>query len=100
MASFGLRASSVAWTNPVLSPSVVPKLARGNGMLYLYSPQRVAPGVDDWGLVAVDWRTGKTVSRIHTGNGEPYDNAWAPITIGPGDVAYVSCFGGLISVRD
>jgi hypothetical protein len=90
----------VAWTNPVLSPSVVPKLARGNGMLYLYSPQRIAPGLDDWGLTVVDWRTGKTVTRIHTGNGAPYDNAWAPITLGPGGVAYISCFGGLISVRD
>ena len=96
----GRHGCHVAWTNPVLSPSVVPKLARGNGMLYLYSPQRIAPGVDDWGLTVVDWRTGRTVARIHTGNGVPYDNAWAPITLGPGGVAYVSCFGGLLSVRD
>jgi hypothetical protein len=90
----------VAWTNPVLSPSVVPKLARGNGLLYLYSPKQVAPGVDDWGLTVVDWRTGKTVSWIKTGTGVPYDNAWAPITLGPRGIAYVSCFGGLIAVRD
>ena len=90
----------VAWANPVLSPSVVPKLARGNGMLYVYSPTPVAGGLDEWYLTAVDWRTGKTVARIHTGDGPPYDNAWAPITIGPNNTAYISCFGGLISVRD
>ena len=44
-------------------------------------------------------RTGKTVFKVHTGNGIPYDNAWAPITIGP-DVTYVSTFGGLLAVRD
>ena len=90
----------VAWTNPVLSPSVVPKLARGNGLLYLYSPQPIAPGLDAWYLTVVDWRTGRTVARIHTGDGPPYDNAWAPITIGPHATAYVSCFGGLLAVRD
>jgi hypothetical protein len=91
---------SVAWTNPVVSPSVVPKLARGNGLLYLYSPHPVAPGIDDWGLTIVDWRTGKTVNWVKTGTGAPYDNAWAPITLGPHGVAYISCFGGLLSVRD
>jgi hypothetical protein len=96
----GRHGCRVAWTNPVLSPSVVPKLARGNGLLYLYSPQPTAPGVDTWYLTVVDWRTGRTVARVRTGTGPAYDNAWAPITIGPGGVAYVSCFGGLIAVRD
>ena len=90
----------VAWTSRVVSPSVVPKLARGNGMLYLYSPHPVAPGLDEWRLTVVDWRTGRTVAEIPTGRGFPYDNAWAPITLGPHAVAYVSCFGGLIAVRD
>jgi hypothetical protein len=90
----------VAWTNPVLSPSVVPKLARGNGMLYLYSPTPAAGRVDAWYLTVVNWRTGRIVARIHTGDGLPFDNAWAPITLGPNGYAYVSCFGGLISVRD
>lgn len=90
----------VGWTNRVLSPSVVPKLARGNGNLYLYSPTRQASGIDAWYLTVVDWRTGRTVARIHTGDGPAYDNAWAPITIGPDGTAYISCFGGLIAVRD
>lgn len=94
------RGCRVAWTSRVVSPSVVPKLARGNGMLYLYSPQQIAPDVDSWYLTAVDWRTGRVVARIHTGTGVPYDNAFGPITIGPGNVAYVSCLGGLIAVRD
>jgi hypothetical protein len=94
------RGCHVAWTNPVLSPSVVPKLARGNGMLYLYSPQHVTGNVDAWFLTVVDWQTGRTVARIRTGVGPAYDNAWAPITLGPRGYAYISCFGGLLSVRD
>ena len=90
----------VAWTNPVVSPSVVPKLARGNGMLYLYSPEPVAANLDAWYLTIVDWQTGKTVSKVQTGVGPAYDNAWAPITLGPHGYAYISCFGGLISVHD
>jgi hypothetical protein len=96
----GAHGCHVAWTSPVLSPSVVPKLARGNGMLYLYSPRQLAPGLDEWRLIVVDWKTGRTVSEITTGRGAPYDNAWAPITLGPNGSAYISCFGGLIAVRD
>jgi hypothetical protein len=96
----GAHGCRVAWSIPLLSPSVVPKLARGNGMLYLYSPRPLAPGIDEWRLVAVDWWTGRTVAVIPTGRGPVYDNAWAPITLGPNGSAYVSCFGGLIAVRD
>ena len=96
----GAQGCHVAWTSPVVSPSVVPKLSRANGMLYLYSPEQQVPGVDAWYLTALNWRTGKTVARIHTGDGPAYDNAWAPITLGPHGYAYISCFGGLISVRD
>ena len=94
------RGCHVAWTSSVLSPSVVPKLSRANGKLYLYSPKPVAPGVDEWRLLVVDWRTGRTVAAIPTGRGAPYDNAWAPITLGPNGSAYISCFGGLLAVRD
>jgi hypothetical protein len=96
----GRHGCHVAWTSSVVSPSVVPKLARGNGMLYLYSPHPVAPGVDEWRLTIVDWRTGRTVAEVATGRGTPYDNAWAPITLGPNGSAYISCFGGLLAVRD
>jgi hypothetical protein len=51
-------------------------------------------------LTVVDGRTGRTIAEIATGRGVPYDNAWAPITLGPDGSAYVSCFGGLIRVRD
>ena len=46
----GKHGCRVAWTSTVLSPSVVPKLARGNGKLYLYSPHPLAPGIDEWRL--------------------------------------------------
>jgi hypothetical protein len=96
----GRSGCRVAWHSTVLSPSVVPKLARGNGLLYLYSPHSVAPGIDEWRLTIVDWRTGKTVGEVTTGRGAPYDNAWAPITLGPRGYAYIACFGGLLSVHD
>jgi len=96
----GAGGCHIAWRSKITSPSVVPKLSRANGMLYLYSPTPVAPGIDAWYLTVVDWRTGKTVSQVHTGDGPPYDNAWAPITLGPHGYAYISCFGGLISVKD
>jgi hypothetical protein len=40
------------------------------------------------------------VRWIKTGTGPGFDSAWAPITLGPRGYAYVSCFGGLISIRD
>lgn len=90
----------IAWSKPIVSPSVVPKLARGNGLLYLYTPKPVAPGIDEWGLTIVDWRTGRTVAWVKTGTGPAFDNAWAPITLGPKNTAYVSLFTGLVAVRD
>jgi len=96
----GKRGCRIAWTSPVVSPSVVPKLARGNGKLYLYSPHPLVPGVDEWRLTVVDWQTGRTVAEIPTGRGAPYDNAWAPITLGPNGSAYISCFGGVLAVHD
>jgi hypothetical protein len=96
----GTHGCRVGWHSDVVSPSVVPKLARGNGLLYLYSPHSLAPGIDEWRLTIVDWRTGKTVAEVPTGRGAPYDNAWAPITLGPHGYAYIACFGGLLSVHD
>jgi hypothetical protein len=96
----GAHGCRVAWHSTVVSPSVVPKLARGNGLLYLYSPHAIVPGIDEWRLTIVDWRTGRTVGEVATGRGVPYDNAWAPITLGPRGFAYIACFGGLLSVHD
>jgi len=88
-----------AWTSEERSPSVVPKLSRGNGLLYVYTKDAHEAGLDAWYLTAVDWRTGRTAWEVRTGFGPAFDNAWAPITVGPG-VTYVSAFGGLIAVRD
>ncbi len=96
----GPHGCRVAWTNSQRSPSAVPKVARGNGMLYVYTFAATATGADDWFLTVVDVRTGRTVAKIRTGTGPAYDNAWGPITIGPDSAAYVSCFGGLLAVRD
>jgi hypothetical protein len=97
--SVGPEGCGVAWTSAERSPSTVPKLSRGNGLLYVYTKDAHPAGVDAWYLTAVDWRTGETAWKVRTGFGVPFDNAWAPITVGPG-VTYVSTFGGLVAVRD
>jgi hypothetical protein len=91
---------TVAWSSPVRSPSVVPKLSRVNGVVYLYTMGDGPVGAQQWHLTGLDFATGKQRISVPTGAGPAYDNAWAPITLGPDGTAYVSCFGGLIAVHD
>jgi hypothetical protein len=91
----------VAWTSTEHSPSVVPKLSRGNGLLYVYTHEEAGAGIDDaWYLTAVDFRTGRTAYKVHVGDGPIHDNAWLPVTLGPDGSAYVGLLGQLIAVRD
>ena len=92
---------STRWTSTEHSPSVVPKLSRGNGLLYVYTHNEVAAGMqDEWFLTAIDFRTGRTAYKVFIGSGPVYDNAFLPITIGPDRSAYVGLLGQLIAVRD
>lgn len=89
-----------AWTSNEISPSVVPKLSRPVGLLYFYTRLEVAPNVESWYLTAVSWRTGKTIYKVKVGTGPIYDNAFAPIAVGPGGEALVSMFTGVVRVTD
>jgi hypothetical protein len=90
----------VVWTSPVRSPSTVAKLSTVNGLVYVHVKRPNRWGLDTWYLTAVDLRDGRERWRRLTGTGPSYDNAWAPITLGPDGTAYVGVFNGLVAVRD
>jgi len=91
----------VVWESREISPTAVPKLSLGNGLLYLYTKLPDAPWwTDAYYLTAVDFRTGATVYKTLTGTGLGYDNHWAAITIGPDATAYAGTLRGLLAVRD
>ena len=89
------------WRSEETSPSVVPKLSLGNGLVYVYTnPPNQPNGGDGWYLTAIDFRSGKTVFRRLTGEGLGFNNNYAPVTIGPDGTAYVGTLGGLVALRD
>jgi hypothetical protein len=90
----------VRWTNTAeTAPSVVPKLARGAGLVYTYTKPPGDPA-DAWYLTALDWRTGASVFRVLAGRGPLFNNNYAPVTLGPDGTAYVGVIGGLVALRD
>ena len=88
------------WHSDEISPSLVPKLSLGNGLVYVYTQDQEGDDDDPWFLTALDFRTGKTVWKRLTGQGLAYNNNYAPVTIGPDGTAYVGVLGGLVLVRD
>ncbi|NIB41052.1 hypothetical protein HBA55_15720 [Pseudomaricurvus alkylphenolicus] len=88
------------WTSAEKSPSVVPKLSSGNGLLYFYTFEPQADGQNAWYLLALDAQSGETAFKIRTGVGMNYDNNWAPISIGPDGTLYVGTFKGLVAIWD
>jgi hypothetical protein len=90
------------WRNDDLSaPSVVPKLSRGNGLIYSYTkPADPVNQNDIWYLTAIDFKTGHTVYRRLAGTGLGFNNNFAPVTLAPDGTAYVGALGGLVRLRD
>jgi hypothetical protein len=88
------------WHSQERAPSVVAKLSLGAGLVYTYTKPVQANGADAWYFTAIDFRTGRTVYRRHTGSGLGYNNNFAPVSIGPDGTAYVGALGGLIALRD
>ena len=86
------------WRSEEISPTVVPKLSLGNGLVYAYTKTRSEN--DPWYLTAIDFRTGATVFKRLSGSGLGFNNNYAPITIGPDGTAYVGVLGGLVLLRD
>ena len=89
------------WRSQETSPTVVPKVSLGNGLLYVYTnPPNQTNGGDGWYLTAIDIRTGRTVYKQLSGEGLGFNNNYAPVTIGPDGTAYVGVLGGLVAMRD
>lgn len=88
------------WASPEDSCSTVPKLSLANGLLYLYTYERLA-GNYGYYLTAVDFESGETVYRQPTGTGIRYMDFGAPLTLSPsGDTVFVGTLGGLLRIRD
>lgn len=95
--------AEIVWTSDEASPTVVPKLSTGNGLVYLYTRvmnDDIPKDVVAWYFTAVDFETGETVYKVFTGTGRNFNNSYGPITIGPNGTAYVGVFNGLISITD
>lgn len=94
---------TVVWESAEASPTVVPKLSAGNGLVYIYTRERngdIPKNTVAWYLTALDFATGETVYKVFTGCGRNWNNSYGPITIGPNGTVYVGVFNGLISVSD
>jgi len=98
----------VVWESAERSPSVVPKLSLKNGVVYFYTYERVpmlnpqsdAHEINAWYVIGLDYQTGETLFKLHTGNGQNYDNNWSPITIAPDDTLYVGTTKGIVAIWD
>lgn len=92
----------IVWQSDETSPTTVPKLSIGNGLVYFYTfeldPEHSS--WEAWYLMALDFHTGETVFKLLTGTGYEWNNNYAPITIGPTGTLYVGAFGGLMAVSD
>ena len=88
------------WRSGERAPTVVPKLSAANGIVYTYTKDARADGVDAWYLTALDFRTGKTLWKGLGGEGLGHNNNYAPVTLGPDGTAYVGVLGGLVALRD
>jgi hypothetical protein len=89
------------WHSDETSPTVVPKLSLGSGLVYVYTnPPNQPNGGDGWYLTAIDFRDGRTVYRKLAGEGLGFNNNYAPVTIGADGTAYVGTLGGLVALRD
>lgn len=90
----------VDWTNPIISPTPVPKVSLATGLIYLYAKPKSNPLDDSWYFSAVDIRTGQTKWQYRTGNGIQWNNHYASIYLGPDGAAYMPTLAGLIRFKD
>jgi hypothetical protein len=91
----------VAWsTETERAPSVVPKLSTKTGLIYTYTQDRDAAGVQRWSWTALDFRTGKTAWKQLAGTGPSFNNNYAGIAIGPNGSMYLGVLGGVVGMRD
>jgi len=100
-------ACDVIWNSDERSPSTVPKLSLSNGVAYFYTFEPIqdptsneGATINAWYLMGLDFATGETLFKIHTGNGKNYDNNWSPITLAPDGTAYVGTTKGMVAIWD
>jgi hypothetical protein len=84
-------------TFALAAPSVVAKLSTKTGLIYTYT--RDAGATVPWSWAAISFRTGRTMFKVHAGNGTLFNNNYAGIAIGPTDNAYLSTIGGIAELR-
>ncbi|UVE17464.1 hypothetical protein NVV93_18135 [Pseudomonas sp. LS44] len=87
------------WTSPLKVPSVAAKMSAGNGIAYYYTFDIGPEGKPDWSIAGLDFRTGKQVIKIPTGQGKVFDTNWATMAIAPDGALYVGTTRGLVQVR-
>lgn len=93
----------LAWTNPSVAPTSVPKASLGNGLVYAYTkPPRTGllDVVDPWYVTAIDIRTGRTAWSVLTGTGIQWNNHYSSIYLGPDGTLYVATLAGLVRIAD
>ncbi len=96
----GSYSCTQVWRSPEKSSQVLPKLSLANGLLYVYTYQRLPDDEYTWFLTALDFETGQTVFSTPTGAGLDYANFGQPLTLGPAGTAYLGTMGGLLMIRD
>ena len=89
---------NTVWESPLVSPSVVPKLAALSGIAWFHS-FTMAGASQDWVLVGLDITNGREVARVPTGRGKAFDNNWSSISIAPDGTLYLGTTQGLVQVR-
>jgi len=95
----GSYACEEVWASGEKSIGVF-KLSLGNGLVYMYGRDD-SPTATGWYFMTIDFRSGETVYRKHTGMGLGYDNWAGALFLHPdGGVAYSTTIFGLVSLRD
>ncbi len=94
------RGCKVAWHSDERAPSVVPKLSLGSGLVYTYTKPERDDILDAWYLTAIDFDTGETAWSRLVGTGFGFNNNFAPVSIAPGNAAFVGVLGGITRSLD
>lgn len=99
---------SLVWTSNVTSPSTVPKLSTGSGLVYVYEPKfndfdhngYTTQDEIAWYFTAVNFDDGEIAYQVLTGTGRAYNVNWGATSITADGSAYVGTLRGILRVRD